>query len=167
MFISLRLGAQSCGGVNVIMPELLQYQCTKIKNRKINSPFKKYGFKHIRVKHVVDDDTLKLWGFNISANLEYDREKHPLYRLFRKKDMFSMAVIDYLGDGNTKCQLVFWNKKYYRCFSAELLRMGFVLHNSTRQTNALEFRKENVTIGVDVIVWGDIYLLEVVNLGNN
>ena len=60
--------------------------------------------------------------------------------------------------------MVFWNKQYYLRWATELRRMGFTVAVSSRQNNILEFRKDGLTVGINVTIWPDIYLLEVLTL---
>lgn len=157
--------AQTYQEALVSMVEMLQYQRAKSKDNGANAPFKKYGMKRIKASKVLsDDDPRRIWGFHLHANLEYDKQREPLYKLFKRSDFGSMAVIDYFSPDELKCELVFWGKKYYRRFAHELRRMGFEIRNSRSQTNMLEFRKEGVSVGVNAIIWPDIYILQTVNV---
>lgn len=162
LILSIRLDAQSYGEVNISVKEILQYQRVKTKFGEANAPFRKFGFKRIEAHKVLGDDynKVRLWGYHVSANLEYDKDSQPLYRLFRRTDMGSMAVIDHIKGDTTTCRLVFWGKKYYRRIAGELRRLGFVMQNSRTHSNCLEFRKNDISIGVDVTIWGDIYLVD-------
>lgn len=165
LLLAVNVGAQSERDLSLPVIDLLQYQRAKAKRKEPPVPFRKYGMKRIRAAKVLsDDDSRRIWGYQVGANTEYDKEKQPLYRLFRRNTTVSMAVIDRPSEEDGSCLLVFWNKKYYRRYASELQRMGFTLRNSSRQTNILEFRKEGVSVGVDVTIWPDIYLLEVVTL---
>lgn len=162
LFLAMQLSAQSHSEVNISVKELLQYQRVKAKFGEANAPFRKFGFKRIEAHRVLGDDygKVRLWGYHVSANLEYDKNSQPLYRLFRRADMGSMAVIDHVKGDTTTCRLVFWGKKYYRRIANELRRLGFVMQASKTQSNCLEFRKEDISICVDVIIWGDIYIVD-------
>ena len=169
LFFSLAcplLHAQNPQEVLVSMVEMLQYERAKQKDPEVSPPFKKYGMKRIHASKVLEaGDSRHLWGYHVHANLEFDKQKQPLFRLFKRADFGSMAVIDYFAPDDNKCELVFWGKKYYRRFAHELRRAGFQMRNSQKQTNILEFRKEGVSVGVDVIIWPDVYILQVINLG--
>ena len=43
---------------------------------------------------------------------------------------------------------------------------GFEISNNHTQSNVLEFRKEGVSVGVDMIIWPEIYIMRVCSLGN-
>ena len=156
----------------VHMPELLQYQRQKQRAAEQDrllefsaQPFKKLGFKRIHAKAVLaDNDPRHVWGYHVNGNREFDKEHQPFHQLFRRGDWGSMVVVDHFSADNYPCELIFWGKKYYRRFAAELRRMGFVLRNSTTQSNILEFRKPETSIGVDVIIWPEIYILQIKSL---
>ena len=142
--------------------DLLQYEKAKQKGGEPAAPFRKNDMKRIRASRVLEEgDKRHLWGFNVKGNSNYDKSAEPLYKLFVKEDLGSLAVIDYLTDTNRKCEVVFWGKRYYRRFSHDLRRMGFEQHNSISQTNVLEFRKDGISIGVDIIIWPEIYIMTV------
>ena len=69
-----------------------------------------------------------------------------------------MAVVD-TKEGKT--EIIFWDKLYYRRFAQQLRTIGFVMRNTPRATNILEFRKLDVSVTVDVEIWSDIYILTV------
>lgn len=156
--------AQTGGVVNMTVAECLQYQRMKRTRGDAIAPFRKYGFVRIRAtNYLAENDTRRLWGYHVHANTEYNADSQPLYRIYKPAGLSSFAVIDHT-EGRGTCQYVFWAKRYYRRFAADLRRMGFVMRNSSRQTNVLEFRKEGVDVGVDFIIWEDIYVMEVINL---
>lgn len=150
----------------VSMSDMLRYQRAKAKDPKAVAPFSKYGMRHIRASKVLaEGDNMRIWGYRVNANTEYDKNKQPLYKLFRKNDLASMVVIDCQNDTDNKCELLFWGKKYYRRFAHELRRMGFEMRNSRKQTNVLEFRKKDIDVGVDVTIWPDIYIMTFLIVG--
>ena len=159
---------QTYNEVLVHMPEMLQYQRQKGRAAEQGrlgelqvQPFKKLGFKRIHAKTVLDaDDPRHVWGFHVHANREFNKEQQALYRLFKKGDWGSMVVIDYFAANDNKCELVFWGKKYYRRFATELRRMGFQITTSSTQPNVLEFRKPDTSVGVDVVIWPEIYIMQ-------
>lgn len=163
-----RAYGQGYNEVLVHMPEMVQYQKQKARASEQGrlselqvQPFKKMGFKRIHAKAALDaDDPRHVWGYHVHANREFDKDNQALYRLFKKGDWGSMVVIDYFAANDNKCELVFWGKKYYRRFATELRRMGFGIKNSSTQTNVLEFRKPDTTIGIDVVVWPEIYIMQ-------
>lgn len=151
----------------ISMSDMLRYQRGKNVGKTPPAPFKKYDMRHIRASKVLNEgDSRTLWGYRVGANLEYDKEKQPLYRLFKKKDFGSVAVIDYPQESGNKCELIFWGKKYYRRFAHDLRRMGFDLRNSKSQTNVLEFRRKDTDVGVDVTIWPDIYIMTFLVVGS-
>ena len=102
--------------------------------------------------------------------LQYQRAKQkrkepPVpFRLFKRKGGSSLAIVDRPDGPEGTCQVVFWNKQYYLRWATELRRMGFTVAVSSRQNNILEFRKDGLTVGINVTIWPDIYLLEVLTL---
>ena len=165
----LRVQAQPQYGQELLlsMGDMLRYERAKGKGAVTASPFKKYDMRHIRAAKVLDDgDPRSLWGYRVGANMEYDKTKQPLYKLFKKKDFGSMAVIDYSAEAGNKCELLFWGKKYYRRFAHELRRMGFEMRNSSKHTNVLECRKKDIDVGVDITIWPDIYIMTFLIVGS-
>ena len=149
----------------VSVVDLLQYERAKQNGGEPTAPFRRYDMKRIRASRVLEEgDSRHLWGYHVKANLEYDKDTQPLFRIFKRANMGSIAVIDYLGDGQRKCEVIFWGKRYYRRFAHDLRRMGFDIKNSLDQTNVLEFRKEGVSVGVDMIIWPEIYIMRIHSL---
>lgn len=156
------LAQDFANGVPLSATELLQYERTKTSGRGGIPPFKKYQFERKRAtKYITEADSVQLWGYHIAANLEYDRTKAPLYRVFKKKDMKAMAVIDHFGGEHKSCDIIFWHKQIYRRYATQLRRAGFELRQSEKYTNVLEFRKPDVSVGVDMEIWNDIYIMHV------
>lgn len=152
----------------VSIVDLLQYERAKQKGGEPTSPFRRYDMKRIRASKVLEEgDSRHLWGYHVKANLEYDKDSQPLFRIFKRANMGSIAVIDYLGAGQRKSEVIFWGKRYYRRFAHDLRRMGFEISNNHTQSNVLEFRKEGVSVGVDMIIWPEIYIMQVYSLGNS
>lgn len=138
--------------------ELLQYQQQKLRKMPTVAPFKRYGLRRIRVSKYLDDsDPRHIWGWHLQPNEQYEVPE-PLYKLFRKTDESSLAVIDTQGAG---IEVVFWDKNYYRRFAQQLRNIGFVVSNSNAATNVLQFRKSDTTVHVDVTIWPDVYILKV------
>lgn len=165
LFTFGRLCVQGYNEITVPISELLQYQQSKAKFKTTYTPFSRYGFSRINASYVLDSlDNVTMWGYQVSANLDFDKDNQPLFRLFRKNDMVSMAVIDCLDGYVSKCQIVFWSKRYYHRIVEDLRNIGFIMYTSPCQSNRLEFRKEGVTVGADVVIWSDIYLLELIFL---
>lgn len=163
--VGVMLAQDYVNGVPLSAMELLQYQRTKVNGRGGVPPFNKYQFRRIRAnKFISEKDSLQIWGYHIHANLEYDKDREPLYRLFKKEDMKAMAVIDHLSGQRKSCDVIFWHKQIYRRYATQLRRAGFVLRQSTTKTNVLEFRKPDVSVGVDVEIWHDIYIMSVILL---
>lgn len=152
-------------GIPLSATELLQYERTKTKGRGGIPPFSKYQFERKRaMKFITDADSMQLWGYHVHANLEFDRSRQPMFRVFKKADMKAMAVIDHFGGEHKPCDVIFWHKQIYRRYAAQLRRAGFQLRQSTKYTNVLEFRKPDVSIGVDMEIWNDIYIMHVLLL---
>lgn len=138
--------------------ELLQYQQRKGLSAHVQPPFGKYGGSRIRASSLLPgNDPRQLWGREVGRNDAFVPDKQPLYRIFRKKSDDSVAFIDTWGGS---LQVVFWNKLIYRHCASELRRMGFVCL-SNAQSNVLAFRKDDVSLKVDVIVWSDMYVMEI------
>ena len=77
--------------------ELLQYQQQKLRKMPTVAPFKRYGLRRIRVSKYLDDsDPRHIWGWHLQPNEQYEVSE-PLYKLFRKTDESSLAVIDTQG----------------------------------------------------------------------
>lgn len=160
--------AQNPQEVLLSVTDLLQYERAKQKGGEPSSPFRRYDMKRIRASKVLEDgDKRHIWGYHVHANLEYDKSSEPLYKLFKRGNMGSLAVIDDFTDGHRQCDVIFWGKRYYRRFSHDLRRMGFSLRNSQSQSNVLEFRKEGVSIGVDMIIWPEVYIMQVKAISNS
>ena len=152
-------------GVPLSATELLQYERTKTKGRGGIPPFHKYQFERKRAtKFITDADSMQLWGYHVHANLDFDRSRQPMFRVFKKGDMKAMAVIDHFGGEHKSCDVIFWHKQIYRRYAAQLRRAGFQLRQSTKYSNVLEFRKEEVSVGVDMEIWNDIYIMHVLLL---
>ena len=152
-------------GVPLSATELLQYERTKTNGRGGVAPFSKYHFERKRAtKFISESDSLMLWGYHIEKNDRFDKASQPLYRVFKKHDMKAMAVIDHFGGRQKSCDIIFWHKQIYRRYAAQLRRAGFQLRQSTRQSNVLEFRKPDVSVGVDMEIWSDIYIMHVILL---
>ncbi len=156
----------------VHMRGLLQYQLQKqraIEKGKLTSfhvqPFRNMGLERIPARKVLDDgDPRHIWGFQVKGNGEYDKAKQPLHQLFVHRHWGSIVAVDHFSADDSICELYFWGKKYYRRFSTELRKMGFAIRQSSSQQNVLEFRREETTIGVDVIIWPEIYILQIKSL---
>ena len=162
------VSAQNPQEVLLSVTDLLQYERAKQKGGEPSSPFRRYEMKRIRASKVLEDgDKRHIWGYHVHANLEYDKSSEPLYKLFKRGDMGSLAVIDDYTDGHRQSDVIFWGKRYYRRFSHDLRRMGFSLRNSQTQSNVLEFRKEGVSVGVDMIIWPEVYIMQVKAINNN
>lgn len=141
---------------------LLQYEAAKARGKAAGRLFKKAGFERIQAHDVLRGrESCILWGLDVKANLEYDGTRQPLYRLFRKTRLSAMGLIDHIGGVGQPVELVFWDKRIYRAYAAELAGLGFV-KSITR--NTISFRNPSFTIGVDIDIWPDIYVMRVLEL---
>ena len=136
--------------------ELLQYQVQKGKRTVAPYLFSKYGLKQIPAELVVDGSR-QLWGWHVSPNTDFDPSKQPFYRLFAKKDNSSIVIID---DRGGTLQIVFWDKRYYRTFAADLQSHGYQLQPVKPANNVLRFQRVGSSLVADVTVWADMYVLE-------
>lgn len=136
------------------MSACLQYQVTKHYRGRGVSPFRRYGFHAI----ANSDSTKVLWGYHVSLDSVRSDSK-PLYRSFKHRDLTSIGIIDDFSASGI-CQYVFWWKGYYRRFSADLKRMGFVMSNDKRHSNVLIFSRNDVSVTVKFIIWDDIYVMQ-------
>ena len=135
--------------------DLLQYQMQKNRKQMTTPPFRRYGMRRIRASKIMEDnDPRQIWGWQIHPNENYQTSE-PLYKLFQRNNLTAMAVVD-TKEGKT--EIIFWDKLYYRRFAQQLRTIGFVMRNTPRATNILEFRKLDVSVTVDVEIWSDIYL---------
>ena len=159
----IMVNAQEESDFSMSITSIMQYQRNKKMGKVSTTPFRQFGLKPINIHYAIDEtDSCRMWGYHVAANLDFDKSTHKLYRIFKRKDTKSFAVIDYHGMKNDKtCLLVFWNKKYYRTIVNDLKKIGFVMELEKNHGNVLRFRKENISVLVDVVVWGDINLVEV------
>lgn len=160
LFLPLLGAAQSYQYCRITMTELLQYQATKARHGGARAPFKKRNLKRVNVHEVISsDDGRRLWNYHCDANLSYDKTAQPLYRLFRMHDLSSLAIIDRPQGNDNAIEIVFWSKRYYLAFTKELRSIGFSMHQ--HGTNILQFRRPGTSIGVDITVESDVYLVKV------
>ena len=142
-------------GIQMPVAVCLQYQRAKETRGNSIAPFRRYGFHPIQFA----DTTKRLWGFHVIRDSAYTKPK-PLYRLFKRHDLLSFAIIeDNVPNGST--QYVFWWKGYYRQFTSDLKRMGFTMSEVPNKTNALRFSRNDLNIIVEFIIWEDIYVMQV------
>ena len=157
-FIAILGRAQYGNYLQLTVVELLQYQQQKLRKMPTVEPFKRYGLRRIMATKYLDNNDLRhIWGWHLQPNEQY-QSSEPLYKLFRKTDESSLAVIDTQG-GST--EVVFWDKAYYRRFAQQLRNIGIVVGNSQTASNVLQFRKVRVAVHVDVTIWPDVYILKV------
>lgn len=143
------------GGIQMPVAACLQYQRIKSARGNGYAPFRKYGFHPIAFA----DSTKRLWGYHVYRDSTYNNKK-PLYRIFKKHDLRSFAIIEN-SDNKGTSQYVFWWKGYYRNFVAELRQMGFDMSNVSGKTNVLRFSRKDISIVVDFIIWEDLYVMEI------
>ena len=124
--------AQEESDFSMSITSIMQYQRNKEMGKVSTTPFRQFGLKPINIHYAIDEtDSCRMWGYHVAANLDFDKSTHKLYRIFKRKDTKSFAVIDYHGMKNDKtCLLVFWNKKYYRTIVNDLKKIGFAKKTS-------------------------------------
>lgn len=143
------------GRIDMPVAVCMQYQLTKARRGSSVAPFRRYGFRPM----MSADSTKHLWGYHVMRDSAYTKSK-PLYRMFRRHDILSFAIIDDVTEGGA-CQYVFWWKGYYRKFADELRRMDFSMSAPKGSTNILRFSRQDVNVVVDFIIWDDIYVMKV------
>mgnify|MGYP000913583076 CR=1 FL=1 len=157
LLIAILGKAQYGNYVQLTAVELLQYQLQKTRKQSAVAPFARYGLRRIRAsKYLEDSDPRHIWGLRLHPNEQYIATE-PLYKLFQRDDLSSIAIIDTQGGS---IEVVFWDKNYYRRFAQQLRNIGFVVSNSNAATNVLQFRKSDTTVHVDVTIWPDVYILK-------
>ena len=155
--IPLCVLAQGNPLVHIPITELLQYQVQKGKHNAMPYSFSKYGLRQIRTELVVNTgDSRQLWGWHVTPNTDFDQSRQPLYRIFSKVDNSSIAVID---DKAGTLQIIFWDKAYYLYFAKDLRSHSFYLHPKKPSQNILRFLRKDCSVGVDVTVWVDMYVV--------
>ncbi len=138
--------------------DLLQYQRTKMRAGDAYAPFRKVGMHRQRITQAFPgSDSLRIWTYRVSPNEAY-QSNAPSYRLFKPQSLSSLVVYD-APHGIT--QIYFWDKHYYRSFAEQLQRLNFHLQTSSSQSNRLMFRNDQHSVWVDIIVWQDIYIMEI------
>ena len=158
LYVAILGKAQYGNYVQLTAVDLLQYQLQKTRKQSAVAPFARYGLRRIRAsKYLEDSDPRHIWGLRLHPNEQYVATE-PLYKLFQRDDLSSIAIIDTQGGS---IEGVFWDKAYYRRFAQQLRNMGFVLSNSSIATNVLQFRKSDTTVKVDITIWPDIYILKI------
>lgn len=133
----------------------LQYQRVKETRGTTFAPFRKYGFRPIQTS----DSTRRLWGYHVMRDSSYTKSK-PLYRMFKRHDLYSFAIIDNITN-NGSSQYIFWWKGYYRKFVNDLRFMGFTMSNDPKRTNVLHFSRSDININVEFIIWEDLYVMQI------
>lgn len=140
-------------GLQLPIAACLQYQRVKETRGSTVAPFRRYGFHPFQYK----DSTKRIWGYHVMPDSAY-KKSQPLYRMFRRHDIRSFAIIDDAAKQGS-CQYVFWWKGYYRQFVADLRRMGFSMSNVPNKTNVLRFSRPDINIIVEFLIWEDIYVM--------
>ena len=115
--------------------ELLQYQVQKGKRAVAPYLFSKYGLRQIPTELVVDDSR-QLWGWHVGPNTDFDQSKHPYYRLFKKKDNSSLAVID---DRGGALQIVFGTRGIIVLWCLGFSRMAISCSKSSQRAISFDF----------------------------
>lgn len=143
--------------VDLPMSELLQYQVRKSKQSIDRTYFKRYKLQPIHTEWLEEkSDKSLLWGWHVKPNLEYNSSSDPLYKLFAKVDNASLAIVDY---ATGSLEIIFWDKAYYLRFIRDLYHYGYFLSKEKPQQNVLRFINNDVSIGVDAIIWSNLYVL--------
>ncbi len=138
--------------------DLLQYQRTKMRAGDAYAPFRKSGMHRQRITQAFPgSDSLRIWTYRVTPNETYQNTA-PSYRLFKPQSLSSVVIYD-APHGIT--QVYFWDKHYYRSFADQLQRLNFRLQTSPSQSNRLMFRNAQHSVWVDIIVWQDIYIMEI------
>ena len=157
-------GAQNSDNIRLFTAgELVKYQRSKNGRNVDGQVFRKYGFKRIGLHEVLaKDDTRRVWrNEHVKANPDFDKTRQPLYRIFRRGALDAVAVIDHYDGGDSPVEVVFYWKQIYRRFADQQRKGGFVMSNSPTQTNCLQFRRPDYDIGVDFIIFEDVYIMKV------
>lgn len=158
--LTLQGQAQSWQESPITIASLLQYEQSKARSGEAFAPFSQYGFKRIYATEVLSsDDTRRLWGYHVGANLDFDKDKDPLYKLFALRTMGSMAVIDDVSSRG-KCRVIFWSKRLYHRFEGELEQLHFELATN-KHTNKLLFTRAETSVRVVVTITPDLYLMDI------
>lgn len=162
LFLSVAMASWS---QDMMLPvdKLMQYEAAKLKGKAAGRMFKKAGFERIPAHDVLRGrESCLLWGYRVKANLNYNAQSQPLYRLFRKTSMESVGLIDHIGGSpGQPVELVFWSKRIYRAYAAQLRKEGF---RQSVSHNTISFRHPDFTIGIDFDIWPDIYVMKVLSL---
>lgn len=138
--------------------DLLQYQRTKMRAGDAYAPFRKAGMHRQRITQAFSgSDSLRIWTYRVTPNETY-QNNDPSYKLFKPQSLSSLVIYD-APHGIT--QVYFWDKHYYRSFAEQLQRLNFRLQASSSQSNRLMFRNAQHSVWVDIIVWQDIYIMEI------
>ncbi len=158
---SVSVSSQDTKVLQIPVIHLLQYQRSKTGGNNRHMPFKEFGLHHIKAKSVMENnDSCILWGYHLHANTDFDKDKQPLYKLFKRSDSGSFAVIDKVKGRNLNFEIIFWSKRYYWQIVEELKRMGFTHKIKRNKSNCLEFNKKGTTVAVDITIWPEIYLVK-------
>lgn len=159
MLLPLAAAAQSVPELQITAQDIVQYQRAKASGRDVGSYFQRFGLKRTRaLSYLSADDPRQVWFHHITADTAWTADK-PLYRLFRRKDNASMAIIDDRSNAHS-VQYVFWNKAYYRRLSQGLRQMGYTMTQDAEGSNVLRFRHPDQSVCVDITIWPDVYLVE-------
>lgn len=158
--LTLQGQAQAWQESSINIASLLQYEQSKARSGEAFAPFSHYGFKRIYATEVLpQDDTRRLWGYHVGANLDFDKATDPLYKLFALRTMGSMAVIDDVSR-HGKCRVIYWSKRLYHRFEGELEQLHFQLA-APRHTNKLIFTRAETSVRVVVTITPELYLMDI------
>lgn len=139
------------------LPELLQYQASKSKQGTRWSPFRKYAMRRMRLPETAASD-YQLWSYHVSLPDSSFQAARPLERQLKADGALAFAVIDHPAGS---LQLVFWDKRIYRHYAEWIARIGFTLSSQRPSSNILSYRKEGLSIHIDITIWADCYLMEI------
>lgn len=140
------------------LPELLQYQASKSKQGTRWAPFRKYAMRRMRLPETVAASDNHLWGYHVSLPDSSFQASRPLDRQLKADGPLAFAVIDHPAGS---LQLVFWDKRIYRHYAEWIARIGFTLSSHRPSSNILSYRKEGLSIHIDITIWADCYLMEI------
>lgn len=140
------------------LPELLQYQASKSKQGTRWAPFRKYAMRRMRLPEPIDASNNHLWGYHVSLPDSSFQASRPLDRQLKADGPLAFAVIDHPAGS---LQLVFWDKRIYRHYAEWIARIGFTLSSQRPSSNILSYRKEGLSIRIDITIWADCYLMEI------
>lgn len=112
----------------------------------------------MRLPEPIDASNNHLWGYRVSLPDSSFQASRPLDRQLKADGPLAFAVIDHPAGS---LQLVFWDKRIYRHYAEWIARIGFTLSSQRPSSNILSYRKEGLSIRIDITIWADCYLMEI------